>query len=258
MKTTAAVLASSLVLAMAACGPSPVAPPPYTGSWTDVTFYWNFRDMDGNVYFTNDYSTNQGCLRANVDRIRVELDGPEGFLTFDVPCVASNGIPGAMFTSLPAGAYTWRLQGMRQDFAVYTSQGSGIFFDLPVFYVQFQAVYPNMDLRYDLLGVSCVGIAEIAFELVNGPLNPGVVEYSSANVYVACQEPPNNLFTMPSIPQGFYGYRYVAALLAPWPGGQAFLKQCFYGYPPSTPFEQLLPNGSIVTVPVPLTTGTCF
>jgi hypothetical protein len=113
-----------------------------------------------------------------------------------------------------------------------------------------------MDLWYELpVGQTCAGIAEIAFSLDN--LDAGIVEYSSNNVAVPCRAPPNNGFTMPSIPVGNYGYRFVSAINAPWPRGQAVFQLCGFGYPPDLPLVQTLPNGNAYTARLGFALGTC-
>jgi hypothetical protein len=235
-RIAAAALASTLALAIPACGPPP--PPPYS----DVTFYWQFQDGDGNLYgdFTAGFP---GCDLANVDQVRVTLTGPLGTLPpSTVPCVASNGMPGATFTALPAGSYVWFIEGLRLDFPVFSIEGAGNIVDFPIFYPRVGAIYPNMDLFYALPpGVNCTGIAEIAFELDN--IVGGVVEYSSANAFVACGPPYG--FTMPSIPQGTYGYRFIEAIPSL---GPPLYKACRVGLPPEPPLVQALPNGSAFTI----------
>ncbi len=252
MTRTAAALASSIALAVAACGPAP-APP-----FSDVTFYWNFQDGDGNT-FGNFTASNPGCGIANVDEVRVTYTGPTGTSWFTAPCTVG-GIPGAMPpTPLPAGSYTFTLDGFRQGLIVYTAQGFGDIVNFPAFFLTLNAVFPNMDLWYELpVGQTCAGIAEIAFQLVNGPGQPGaVVEYSWENVLVACRMPPNNGFTMPSIPPGNYGYRFVSAVNAPMPGGQSVFQVCGLGYPPGQPLVQTLPIGNAYTAQLGFPLGTC-
>jgi len=245
-RTAAAALVS--LLATSACAPPP--PPPYS----DVTFYWQFQDWDGNVYGNFDY-TAPGCDVANVDHVRVTLSGPLGTLpSMTVPCVADNGMPGATFTGLPTGPYTWYIEGLRLDFPVFVIEGSGNVVNFPFFYPRLDAVYPNMDLYYELPpGVNCTGISEIAFELQNRDAQ--VVEYSSANVFVSCQAPPLNGFTMPSIPVGnAYGYPFIAAVDS---FNRSLYQICGFGYPPDDPIIQLEPNGTVAFAPLFPSVGTC-
>ncbi len=245
MNRTAAVLAA-LLAATSACGPAPV--PPYT----DVTFYWQFRDQDGNLY-GDGTAAFPGCDVANVDQVRVSMTGPAGSWTQTVPCIAVNGMPGASFTALPAGSYTWFLEGMRLGFPVFAVEGAGNVVNFPFFYPVLDAIYPNMDLFYQLPpGVNCTGISEIQFELDN--LDARVVEYSSANAFVACVPPPGNGFTMPSIPgPNNYGYRYVSAVDGV---GRALYQVCGLGYPPQAPIVQG-PGGVSALAPLLPATFTC-
>ena len=242
-RTAAAALVS--LLATSACAPPP--PPPYS----DVTFYWQFQDGDGNVYGNFDY-TAPGCDVANVDHVRVTLSGPLGTLpSSTVPCVADNGMPGATFTGLPTGPYTWYIEGLRLDFRVFDIQGSGNVVNFPFFYPRLDAVYPNMDLWYEI-PTGCTGVSEILFQLDNRDAE--IVEYSSDNVFVACEEPPLNGFTMPSIPVGnAYGYRYIAAVD---PAGRSLYQVCGFGYPPDPPLVQG-PDGTSATASLFLPNGTC-
>jgi hypothetical protein len=237
-RTAAAILASLVAIATSACGPAPAPPPLYS----DVTFYWQFRDQDGNRYgdFTASFP---GCDVANVDHVRVTLTDPLGTLpSMLVPCVAVNGMPGATFTALPTGPYTWFIEGLRSDFPVFAVQGAGDIVNSPFFYPTVEAVYPNMDLFYTLPpGVNCTGVAEIAFELDN--IDGGVVEYSSENAFIACGPPFG--FTMPSIPQGTYGYRFIEAIPSL---GPPLYKACGVGLPPEPPLVQSPPNGSSFTI----------
>jgi hypothetical protein len=238
MNRTAAAAALVSLLATSACAPPPPPPPLYS----DVTFFWQFQDWDGNVYGNFD-DTLPGCDVANVDSVRVTLSGPMGTLpSTTVPCVADNGMPGATFTNLPTGRYTWSLEGLRLDFRVFVVEGAGDVVNFPSFYPRLDAVHPNMDLFYALPpGVNCTGISEIAFELDN--IVGGVVEYSSENVFVACGPPFG--FTMPSIPQGTYGYRFIEAIPSL---GPPLYKRCGVGLPPEPPLVQDLPNGSAYTI----------
>ena len=246
MKRSAAPLALLAALSVLACGPGPVPVPLYT----DLTLYWQFQDGDGNVYgdFT---AANPGCgVRTgpypggitNVDTIRVVMTGPFPTWELSVPCTAVNGMPGATFTGVPTGAYGWLVQGIRLGLPVFEVTGGGDVFDFPFFDLRLQAVYPNMDLYYDLPpGVNCTGIAEIAFNLYN--LVGQVTEYSSDNAYVACG--PARGFTMPSIPQGQYGVRWMEALPAM---GPPLYKACRVGFPPQSPLQQTLPLGNAYTI----------
>ncbi len=209
MHRTAAVLAAFLAVAVAACGLAPDAP------YTDVTFYWQFQDRAGNRFgdFT---AVNPGCGIsgaggiANVDHVRVTMNGPAGPILLTVPCVAVNGMPGATFTAVPTGPYTWTLEGMRVGLPVFIAEGTGTLMNFPAIDVTMLAVYPNLDLHYDWpLGGSCAGVAEITFELDN--LDAQIVEYSSRNAFVACGAPYG--FTMPSIPVGNrYRFPFVRAV----------------------------------------------
>ncbi len=248
--------AAAVVLALvaaSACGPAPVPAP----ILTDLTLYWRFVDGDGNVYgnFTN---AAPGCIGANVDAVFISFTGPAGTITQTVPCIATNGYPGATFTAVPAGAYTWRLQGMRLGLAVFEAAGTGVIPDTLYFDNDLTALYPNMDLYYDLpQGMDCTGIYSIEFELDNITNPTTVVEYSSANALVPCRAPPVNGFTMPSIPTGSYGYRYVAAVDAPPPNGRSLYQICGFGLPPDAPLVQQAPNGNAYTAPLDLPLGTC-
>ncbi len=239
---TRAAAVSAIALALAACGPAPVAP------FTSATVYWNFQDMDGNVYGDWTSQFGGGCLGANVDEVRVSMTGPAGSWVQTVPCLASNQMPGATFTNLPAGPYTWTLEGRRQNFTVFTRAGSGDIVNFPIVYQTLLADYPNMDLFYQLpVGGSCTQVAEIAFQLNN--VDAGIVEYSSDNVLVTCRPPPLNGFTMPSIPVGNYRYRFVSAIDA---GGFALYQVCGAG-----PIVQSWPNGVSFTANLGFAIGTC-
>jgi hypothetical protein len=221
---TRAAFVSAIAFAVAACGPAPA--PPYS----DVTFYWRFQDMNGNLYgdWTAAYP---GCGIANVDHVRVSYTGPAGYETFTAPCTV-NGVPGAMPPApLPTGSYAWTLEGMRQGLAVYYAEGVSDFVNFPSFYLTLPAVYANMDLWYDFpLGGSCVGVSEILFELDN--LDANLVEYSSANAFVGCGAPFG--FTMPSIPSpNNYGFRFVEAVD---PVSRVLYQACGgVAYPPQAP-----------------------
>lgn len=241
------------VFVLAGCAPAPVPIPMFT----DLTFYWQFQDQDGNRY-GNFTAAFPGCIDANVDDVVVTLTGPGGRVVRTVPCVASNGVPGAMFAGVPTGSYTWTVEGWRAGLAVYSMSGGGQVFDFPFFDTTPLAIYPNMDLFYDLpSGVGCAGIYEIDFELDNitVPASP-VIEYSSVNAFIPCSPAPNNGFTMPSIPLGTYGYRFIAAVDAPPPRGRSLYQVCGYGLPPDQPFVQV--NGGIaVHAPLDLPFGAC-
>jgi hypothetical protein len=247
-RAAATLLASILAASIAACGPEPVPYAPYT----DVTFYWQFRDGALNVY-GNFTALAPGCDIANVDQVRVTLNSPIGSQTMTVPCIATNGMPGATFTDVPTGPYTWTLEGRRLGFTVFVTDGGGDVFDFPFFYPRIEAIYPNMDLLYVLpTGLDCFSVSEILFELDN--IVGGVIEYSSNNVYVACRPPPNNGFTMPSIPVGDYGYRYVAAVNTL---GQAIAQECRFGLPPQAPIVQVAPSGTAATSFLSYATVAC-
>ncbi|HET8734640.1 MAG TPA: hypothetical protein VFM45_12820 [Anaeromyxobacteraceae bacterium] len=244
---TRAAVVSAIAFAIAACGPAPVAP------FTDATVYWNFQDMDGNVFGDWTSQFGGGCVGANVDQVRVSMTGPAGSWVQTVPCLATNLMPGATFTNLPAGPYTWTLEALRQNLTVFSTTGGGDIVNFPFFYATLPAVYPNMDLFYDLpVGGSCAQVAEIAFVLRN--LDAGIVEYSSDNVLVTCRPPPQNGFTMPSIPVGNYGYRFVSAIDA---GGFSLYQVCGLGFPPQLPLVQSWPNGNAYTAPLAFAIGTC-
>jgi hypothetical protein len=239
---TRAAVVSAFALAIAACGPAPVAP------FTNATVFWNFQDMDGNVFGDWTSQFGGGCVGANVDQVRVSMTGPAGSWVQTVPCLASNLMPGATFTNLPAGPYTWTLEGLRQNLTVFSTTGSGDIVNFPTFFATLLAEYPNMDLFYQLpVGETCAGVAEIAFQLDN--TDAGIVEYSSDNVLVTCQPPPLNGFTMPSIPIGNYRYRYVSAINA---GGFALYQACGAG-----PINQVWPNGVSFTAVLGYAIGTC-
>lgn len=246
-RSSAAILASLLAAAGTACGPTSAPPPPYT----DVTFYWQFQDWDGNVY--GDFSSAfPGCGVANVDEVRVSLFGPAGPLPpVTVPCVAVNGMPGATFTAVPTGPYSWLIEGLRIGFPVFSVEGGGDVVDFPFFDARLDAVYPNMNLYYDLPpGVNCTGISEILFELDN--LDARLIEYSSANAFVTCLPPPSNGFAMPSIPVGnLYAFRYIAAVDS---FGQSLYQTC--DWPPGPALVQG-PTGSTYTAPLDPSVGTC-
>jgi hypothetical protein len=253
MNRIAAFAAAALVAA--GCGPAPAPPPPV--EFTDLTFYWQFVDGDGNVYgnFTN---TSPGCVGANVDQVVVSFTGPAGNVTRTVDCIASNGYPGATFTAVPTGNYTWTIEGWRLGLAVFQTTGAGQVFNFPSFDTAPVALYPNMDLYYDLPpGVDCTGIYGIQFELDNITTANTVVEYSSQNAFIPCRNPPLNAFTMPSIPLGSYGYRYVSAVDAPPPGGFSLYQVCGLGFPPEAPLVQQGPAGNAYRAPLDLPLGTC-
>lgn len=247
-RTAAAALASLLAFAGTACGPGPVPPPPYT----DVTFFWQLRDWNGNLY--GDFSSSfPGCDLANVDEVRITIDAPGGSFTQRVPCVAVTGMPGAIITNVPTGPITWYVEGLRLDFPVFAYQGGGDGVNFPTFYLTLDAVYPNMDLYYEFPpGVNCTGISEIQFELWN--LDAQLVEYSSRNALVDCRPFPDNGFTMPSIPVGnLYGYTYVAAVDSL---GFSLYQTCGFGIPPDPPLVQG-PDGSAYTALLAPTLGQC-
>jgi len=251
MKRIAAFAAAALVVA--GCGPGP-QPVPF---FTDLTLYWQFVDQDGNR-FGNFTGANPGCVDANVDDVVVTLIGPGGRTVWTVPCVASNGIPGATFPQVPTGSYTWTVEGWRAGLAVFSMTGGGQVFDFPFFDTAPLAIFPNMDLFYDLpSGVGCTGIFQISFQLDNitVPSSP-VVEYSSLNAFIPCGLPPNNGFTMPSIPLGNYGYRFIAAVDAPPPRGRSLYQICGFGLPPDRPIVQVA-GGVFVVAPLSLPFGTC-
>ena len=235
MKRLAVLVATLLAVPLAACGPTPGP------AFTDVTFYWQFRDLDGNV-FGNAATGASGCGVVNVDHLRFRFQGPAGPFTMTVPCTAVNGVAGAQFVGVPAGAYGWVVDGLRIGFPVFTVSGSGNVIDFPTFDLELLAVYPNMDLFYQLpAGVNCTGISEILFQLFN--LDGGVTEYSSQNALVACGSPFG--FTMPSIPVGNYAVPYMEAVA---PLGTPLYKACRIGLPPQEPLVQQLPNGNAYTI----------
>jgi len=248
-RIAAAALATAFALALPACGPPPPPPPP---PYTDVTFFWQFQDWNGNLY--GDFSDSfPGCDMANVDEVRITLTSLAGTDTLRVPCVAVTGMPGAIVTSVPTGPVTWIVEGLRLDWPVFAIEGAGDALNFPRFYLTVDAVYPNMDLYYEFPpGVGCTGVSEILFELDN--LDAQLVEYSSQNVLVTCHPPPLNGFTMPSIPSGNrYGYRYVAAVD---PAGLSLYQVCGFGLPPEPPLVQG-PDGSAFTALLELPFGQC-
>lgn len=235
MKRLVLMVAVLLAAPLAGCGPAPVP------AYTDLTFYWQFRDLDGNVY--GDAATGvSGCGLANVDQVRFKFEGPAGPFTMTVPCVAVNGVPGAQFVGVPVGGYGWTVQGLRLGWPVFTVSGVGNVVDFPTYDLELLAVYPNMDLYYQLpQGVNCTGIAEVVFELRN--LDANLVEYSSDNAFVACGAPFG--FTMPSITVGHYAVPYMEAVA---PLGTPLYKGCRIGLPPQEPLLQVAPGGSAYTI----------
>jgi hypothetical protein len=244
-RIAAAALASLIALATSACGPAP-APP-----FTDVTFYWQFLDGDGILY--GDYTArNPGCNAANVDEVWITISGPGGVTDMVVPC--TNGLlPGVTLTLVPTGPSTWVIRGLRQQFQVFSVTGAGQIAGLPSFDTTLEANHPNMDLAYELpLGLDCSSVSGIRFELNN--IVGRVVEYSDQNQFPACRPPPTNFFTMPSIPIGTYGFRFVAAVNVL---GQSVAQECGYGLPPQEPIVQVAPSGTLATALLAFTTVTC-
>ncbi len=243
----AALVALASLVATAACGPAPSAP------FTDVTFLWAFRDANNNV-FGNYGSGDPGCLGANVDTVLVSITGPAGTINYPAfTCTAPvTFMPGVVLTNLPVGTYSWSLQGQRQGLTVFSASGTSNFVNFPVFQTEMRAVFPNMDLFYNLPpGATCAGVTEIGFELWNGPGQTGsVLEYSSQNVMVSCGAPFG--FSMPSIPTGNYGLRYVEAWQAV---GPPLYQVCGVGYRPQSPIVQTQ-SGTGVTVDLVLGSGS--
>jgi len=217
------LLAATLALS-AGCYSSPPSPP-----IVNLNLYWHFVGRQGQTY-GDGTQANTGCAEAGVDTVSVTLTDPTGYTYApqSFPCVQSNGVPGVTYPGLYAGGYAWIVAGYRGSLPVYSvtqtnqpvnpdSTGNATVDVAPA------ALYPDLNVTYDLpatVTCSAASIVQVSFELDQG----GALYYTNAGSATSpgfglpCADPPQNVFTVPSLPAGTnYQFSYIEALASTGP-----------------------------------------
>ena len=247
----AAVVATLLAAGAVACAPPP--PPP------TFTIYWRFVGAQGQTY-GDGTQRDPGCTAANVDEVHMVVLDPGGFVVDDYtyPCLYQ-GVPGIYYDGLVSGAFRWQIYGVRQGLTVYFAEGVTNVADAVVLTVPVAADYPDLNVAYSLPGgVTCANnftgfaLGQVDFQF-QGAVAPYVVEYSGLNLLVTCQDPPNNVFVMPSIPPGMYQMAFLSALTPTTIPPSAAYQACIW---PVT-HADVMPAES-VTIPLTRATGPCY
>ena len=206
----------ALVIAAIALGVGCTSSPP-PPAYANLTLYWHFVGAQGQQY-GNGTNANTGCAQAGVDSVQVTLTGPYGYTsTDDSPCVTSSGAPGITYPGVYAGPFTWTIVGRRNGLPVYsvTETNVNVAGDA-VFDVAPAALYPDLNVTYTLpTGDTCnspTAVQQMSFALFQGG-SLYLTNSGTSFFPLVCGDPPSsNVFTVPSLPQGGYTFRYVAAL----------------------------------------------